>query len=52
MEKLEAVSMQLLHELREVGAKKSAVLRIRKKCFMGKPYQVYPIYWGSKLLTN
>lgn len=52
MEKLETVSMQLLHDLREGGAKKSAVLRIGKKCFMmGKPYPVYPIYWGNIFLV-
>lgn len=48
--KLEKFTLQYIKSLREHGAKKSEVLKIRSKCYMGKPYTVYPIYFGDIFL--
>lgn len=47
---LEKFSLQYIKSLRKHGAKKSEVLKIYPKCYMGEPYTVYPIYFGREFL--
>lgn len=42
--------MQHIHDLKESGFHKSAVIKIKGKTAMGYPYPVYPVYYGLHFL--
>lgn len=42
MSKLSSYAMQHIHDLKECGFRKSAVITIKGKTAMGYPYLVYP----------
>ena len=49
---MEKSLFQYIKNLKESGWRKSQALSIHSKCFMGKPYMVYPVYFGNVFLSD